>query len=135
MKIEEISIDDLRISDLNIRNDVNFGDEEDIEFTKNIESQGLLQPLVVRKKDSYYEILIGMRRFLSLKQKGVSSVACIIKEFDDDEAIDASISENVFRKNVDPVTLGRWIKKRLDDGEMSLNEYAKKIGKSKDTLD
>jgi len=75
-----------------------------------------------------------MRRFLSLKQKGVSSVACIIKEFDDDEAIDASISENVFRKNVDPITLGRWIKKRLDDGDMSLNEYAKKIGKSKSTL-
>ena len=40
----------------------------------------------------------------------------------------------MFRKNVDPVTLGEWIKKRLDHGDISLSQYAKKIGKSKSTL-
>ncbi|MBN1683132.1 ParB/RepB/Spo0J family partition protein [Candidatus Bathyarchaeota archaeon] len=134
MKIEEIPVSELRISEFNIRNTVEFGDDVDNEFVNNIETQGLLQPLVVRKKDNFYEILIGMRRFLSLKQKGASHITCIIKDFNDEEAIDASISENVFRKNVDPVTLGKWIKKRLEVGDITLNEYSKMIGKSKSTL-
>jgi len=134
MKIENIPLEKLQISDLNIRKDHQFGDEEDDEFTKNIESIGILQPIVVRPNGDQYEILIGRRRFLSAKQQGTQEIPCIIKDLDADEALDASISENVFRKNVDPVTLGEWIKKRLDHGDISLSQYAKKIGKSKSTL-
>jgi len=134
MKIENIPLEKLHISDLNIRKDHYFGDEEDEEFAKNIESIGILQPIVVRPNGDKYEILIGRRRFLSAKKQGDEDIPCIIKDLDADEALDASISENVFRKNVDPVTLGEWIKKRLDQGDISLSQYAKKIGKSKSTL-
>ena len=134
MKVQDIPIDKLVISDLNIRIGHDYGDEEDKELEENMESLGLLQPLVVRRKGDFYEILIGRRRFMSMKNKGATEVTCIVKELSDNEAIDASISENVFRKKVDPVTLGAWIKKRLKQGNIGLNEYARRIGKSKSTL-
>ena len=134
MNIENIPVEKLKISDLNIRVDHEFGDEEDHEFAENIESLGVLQPIVVRPDGALYEILIGRRRFLSMKKNGATEIPCVIKELGDEEALDASISENVFRKNVDPVTLGKWIKRRLEQGDISLSQYAKKIGKSKSTL-
>ena len=134
MKIVDIPIAKLVISDLNVRIGHEYGDEEDKELEENMESIGLLQPLVVRKKGEFYEILIGRRRFMGMKNKGATAVTCIVKELTDDEAIDASISENIFRKNVDPVTLGMWIKKRLEQGNIGLNEYARRIGKSKSTI-
>ena len=134
MRVEDIPLSKLYISDLNIRKDHIFGDEEDEELCQNICSLGILQPIVARPNGDKYEILIGRRRFLSAIQQGEEDIPCIIKELDVEEALDASISENVFRKNVDPVTLGEWIKKRLEHGDISLSQYAKKLGKSKSTL-
>jgi ParB family chromosome partitioning protein len=129
-----VNIDKLFVSGLNVRYDHAFGDEEDRELIDNIESIGVLQPIVVRPKGDRYEILIGRRRFLSMQKNGVTEVPCLITDLNDDEALDASISENVFRKSVDPVTLGRWIKKRLEESDISLSEYARKIGKAKSTI-
>jgi ParB family chromosome partitioning protein len=134
MKISNIPVEKILVSDLNIRVDHLFGDPEDNELISNIESIGILQPIVVRPKEDKYEVLIGRRRFLSLSQTGSNEIPCIIKELDDEEALDASISENVFRKEIDPVTLGKWLKIRLEQGDISLSKYAKKIGKPKSTL-
>jgi ParB family chromosome partitioning protein len=134
MRIKNIALEKLHISDLNIRKNHHFGDENDEEFISNMKSIGILQPIVVRPNGEQFEILIGRRRYLSAKQQGLDEIPCIVKDLDEDEAIDASISENIFRKKVDPVTLGMWIKKRLAQGDISLSQYAKKIGKSKSTL-
>jgi ParB/RepB/Spo0J family partition protein len=132
--VEQISIEKLYVSDLNVRYDHEFGDEEDQELINNIESIGILQPIVVRPREDNYEIIIGRRRFLSMQKNGVKQVTCLVTDLNDDEALDASISENVFRKSVDPVTLGKWIRKRLEESNISLSEYARKIGKAKSTL-
>ena len=134
MSLQYIPIDKIRISDLNIRADEQFGDEEDQELVDNIGSVGILQPIVVRAVDDNYEVEIGRRRLLSARQEGLSEVPCIVMEHSNGEAIDASIIENVFRKGVDPVTLGRALRKRLEMEEVSLSEYARRIGKSKSTL-
>ncbi len=134
MLIENIPIEKLYVSNLNVRVDHEFGDEEDQEFIKNVESLGMLQPIVVRPTGELYEVFIGRRRFFSMKQNGEQEVSCIVTELNDEEALDASISENVFRKNIDPVTLGKWIKKRLEFGDISLSEYARRLGKPKSTL-
>lgn len=134
MKIENIPVEKLYVSNFNVRFGHEFGDEEDQELVKNVESLGILQPIVVRPNGDNYEVFIGRRRFLSVKRAGQSEINCVVTELNDEEALDASISENVFRKNVDPVTLGKWIKKRLEVGDISLSEYARKIGKPKSTL-
>lgn len=134
MSFELIPIEKIRISDLNIRANEPFGDEEDEEFVKNIEALGILQPIIVRPMGDFYEVDVGRRRFLSAQKLGNKEIACIVREATNEESMDASISENIFRKNVDPVTLGRWIKMRLSMGDISLSQYARKIGKSKSTL-
>ncbi|MBU0847202.1 ParB/RepB/Spo0J family partition protein [Patescibacteria group bacterium] len=134
MIFELIPLEKIRISDLNIRANEPFGDEEDEEFVKNIETLGILEPIIVRPIGDFYEVDVGRRRFLSAQKLEYKEIPCIVREASNEESMDASISENIFRKNVDPVTLGRWIKMRLSIGDISLSQYARKIGKSKSTL-
>ena len=134
LKIENLPVNKIFISKLNLRVDSEFGDEEDIELINNIRSLGLLQPIVVRPVNEKYEVIVGRRRYLSIKNSGATEITCIVKELEIEEALDITISENIFRKNVDPVTLGTWIKKRLELGDITLTEYAKQIGKSKSTV-
>lgn len=134
MKVKSIPIEKIRVSTLNVRAGEEFGDEEDQELVRNVESMGLLQPIVVRPVGDEYEVVVGRRRFLSLKQSGAKEATCIVREMGDEEALDASLSENIIRKSVDPVTLGRWLKKRLEMTGESLRSYARKIGKSASTL-
>lgn len=134
MSFESIPIEKISVSMLNIRSGDPFGDEEDLELIKNIESLGILQPIVVRPVGDRYEVDVGRRRFLSAKEIGLEEIPCIVRESSDDESLDASLSENIFRKGVDPVTLGKWLKKRLERGDISLSEYARRIGKPKSTL-
>ncbi len=134
LKMETIPIGSIRMSDQNIRAGQPFGDEEDDEFVKNIESLGILEPIIVRLVGETYVVDVGRRRFLSAQKLGYTELDCIVRESDDLGAMDASISENVFRRNVDPVTLGIWIKMRLAKGDISLNKYAKQIGKAPSVL-
>jgi len=134
MSMKMIPIEKIRVSDLNIRAEDVFGDEEDQELVENIGSMGILQPIIVRPVGDMYEVDVGRRRFLSARQIGLKEVPCIVREASEEETMDASLSENVFRKNADPVTLGRALKIRLEKGGMSLSEYSRRIGKPKSTL-
>lgn len=134
MRPETIPIEKIRVSGLNIRSGEGFGDEEDEELVSNIEALGILQPIIVRPVGEFYEVDVGRRRFLSAKKLGLTEVPCIVREASAEESMDASLSENIFRKNIDPVTLGRWVKLRLERGDISLSEYARRIGKPKSTL-
>lgn len=134
MKIEMIPTEKIRISTLNVRAQNYFGDEEDKELIENIGSLGILQPIIVRPVGDMYETDVGRRRLLSAKELGIKEIPCIITEATEEEAMDASLSENIFRKGVDPVTLGKAIKRRLAASDISLSEYARSIGKAKSTL-
>lgn len=129
-----IPVDRIRISPLNVRIGEAFGDDEDRDFAKNVGSLGVLTPPIVRRVGDMYELVAGRRRFLTIKEGGETEIDCIVREFDDAEALDASLSENIFRKAVDPVTLGKMLKKRLEMGDISLTDYAERLGKAKSTL-
>jgi len=129
-----IPLEKIRISSQNIRADEPFGDEEDQELIESIKAQGIIQPIIVRQLGDIYEVDIGRRRFLGAKEAGLEEVPCIVREMTLEEAMDTSFSENVFRKDVDPVTLGWWVKGRLERSGMSLRELARELGKDKMAL-
>jgi len=129
-----IPLDRISISGFNVRADEYFGDEEDQELVDNIGSFGVLQPIIVRTVGDMYELYSGRRRFLSAKENGLTEIPCIIMDVDDDEALDISLSENIFRKDLDPVTIGRALKRRIDRSDISLREYARRIGMPISTL-
>jgi len=132
--LEMIPLEKIRISSQNIRADEPFGDEEDQELIESIKAQGIIQPIIVRQLGDIYEVDIGRRRFLGAKEAGLEEVPCIVREMTLEEAMDTSFSENVFRKDVDPVTLGWWVKGRLERSGMSLRELARELGKDKMAL-
>ncbi len=129
-----IPLEKIRISSQNIRADEPFGDEKDQELIESIKAQGVIQPIIVRQTGDIYDVDIGRRRFLAAKEAGLEEIPCIIREMTLEEAMDASISENVFRKDVDPVTLGWWVKGRLERSGMSLRELARELGTTAMTL-
>ena len=134
MEMEMIPLDRISISTFNVRADEPFGDEEDQELVESIGSFGVLQPIIVRQVGDMYELTAGRRRFLSARESGLTEIPCIVKDLDDYEALDISLSENIFRKDLDPVSLGRALKRRIDRSGISLREYARKIGKPASTL-
>ncbi len=134
MVMEMIPLDRISISGFNVRADEYFGDEEDQELVKSIKSFGVLQPIIVRQVGDMYELTAGRRRFLSARESGLTEIPCIVKEFNDDVALDISLSENLFRKGLDPVTIGMALKRRIDRSGISLREYARRIGKPASTL-
>ena len=132
--MEMIPLDRIRISSSNVRVEEYFGDEEDKSFVENVGTYGVMSPIYVRSVGDKYEVYSGRRRFLSAKESGLSEIPCIIKEVHDDEALDISLMENIQRKNLDPVTIGRALKRRIERSGIKPGTYAKKIGISKATM-
>jgi ParB/RepB/Spo0J family partition protein len=95
-KSSDIPISMLEVSPFNVRDDL----VEDKKFEANIESLGVLQPLVVRPANDGYEVVIGQNRFKAAKKAGASKIRCEIREMSDADAMVASLSENVLRKNL-----------------------------------
>ena len=98
IKIKLNNIDDFENHPFQVRNDESLK-----ELTDSIRENGLLNPLVVRKKQNgKYEMLAGHRRKLALQLNGVTEADCYIKELDDNEAIIYMIDSNIYRNKILP---------------------------------
>jgi ParB family chromosome partitioning protein len=102
----------------------------------SINKKGLLQPIVVRSKGEYYEIVAGNRRYKACTTLGWKKVVCHIVELDDKEAFEVSLIENIQRKNLDPIEQAHAFKNYvLEFGWGGISELASKIGKSVSYID
>lgn len=112
-----------------------FDQESLAELAQNIKSNGLVQPITIRKRpkgsETKYEIVCGERRYRAVCLNGDAEIQCIIKELDDKQAFAAMIIENLQRKDVDPIEEAAAIAKLWDNGAtMKVAEIAKLLGKS-----
>ncbi len=104
------------------------------ELAQSIQEYGLIQPIVVTKKEGYYSIVAGERRWRASKIAGLKEIPAIIRE--DDEKINSEISliENMQREDLNPVEKAMGIKTLIDHYGMSQEEVAKKLGKGRSTI-
>lgn len=111
-----------------------FDEEALNELADSIKEYGLIQPIVVTKKDGYYSIIAGERRWRASKIAGLKEIPAIIRE--DDEKINSEISliENMQREDLNPVEKAIGIKTLMDSYGMSQEEVAKKLGKARSTV-
>ena len=106
------------------------------ELAASIRQHGLLQPITVRPKDGMYEIVMGERRYraycLNQQQstKYPTTIPCIVREMTDEEALDAMITENLQRKDVDPIEEAFAFGQLLKTGK-TIEQIADRFGKSK----
>ncbi len=75
-----------------------FDEDSLMELAESIKQFGVLQPLLVQKKDDYYEIIAGERRWRAAKLAGIKEIPVIIKEFSNQEVVEISLIENIQRK-------------------------------------
>ena len=112
----------------------NFDQEALEELAESIKEYGLIQPIVVTKKDGYYGIVAGERRWRASKIAGLTEIPAIIRE--DDEKINSEISliENMQREDLNPYEKALGARTLIDNYGLSQAEVAQKLGKGRSTI-
>ena len=107
--------------------------EEDalLELADSIKQYGVLQPLLVRKRQDYYESIAGERRWRAAKLAGVKEVPVIIKEYTEQQAVEIALIENIQRENLNPIEEAMAFKKLLTEFNLKQDEVAERVSKSR----
>mgnify|MGYP006076571515 FL=1 len=136
MSIKEINIDNLTISPLNVRTNIEKNGEKIQELSDNIKQHGLLNPLtvVLNKKNNKYEIIAGQRRYLAIKKLNYSSIKCNILELNDKECIYISLIENLQRDKMSLIDKVKTYKSLHSYYKCDINELSKNINLSITTI-
>ena len=111
-----------------------FDQEALEELAESIKTYGLIQPIVVAKKDGYYSIIAGERRWRACKLAGLEEVPAIIREDDDKINSQISLIENLQREDLNAYEKAMGIKNLIDKYGMTQEEVAKQIGKSRSAI-
>lgn len=92
---------------------------------------GLLQPIVVRPKNGKYEIVAGERRWRAAQLAGINEINCLISPYTDEQALQASIIENVNRADLNPIEEANAYQRLIDEFHYLHEEVAATVGKSR----
>lgn len=113
-----------------------FFDEEALdELAGSIKTYGVLQPIIVNKKDDYYEIVAGERRWRAAKKAGLTEMPCIIKDdITDRSNKEIALIENLQRVDLNPIDKAKGLKELIDDYGMTQKELADSIGISRSNI-
>ena len=111
-----------------------FGQESLEELAESIKEFGLIQPIVVCKKDGYYSIVAGERRWRACKIAGIEKIPVIVRE--DDEKVNQEIAliENIQREDLNPIEKAAGIKNLMTRFGLRQEDIAKRLGKSRSTI-
>ncbi|PKM57614.1 MAG: chromosome partitioning protein ParB [Firmicutes bacterium HGW-Firmicutes-3] len=110
--------------------------EEDAlhELADSITQYGIIQPLIVAKKDKYYEIIAGERRWRAAKLAGLKEVPVIVKEYSDEMILEISLIENIQRENLNPIEEALAYQRLITEFSLKQDEIAEKVSKSRSAI-
>lgn len=108
-----------------------FDEDALIELSESIKQYGVLQPLLVQKKDNYYEIIAGERRWRAAKLAGVKEVPVIIKDYSTQEVMEIALIENIQREDLNPIEEAQAYQRLIKDYRLKQDEVAEKVSKSR----
>jgi ParB family chromosome partitioning protein len=109
----------------------NFEEDTLLELAESIKQFGIIQPLIVQKKNDYYEIIAGERRWRAAKLAGLKEVPVIIKNYTDQEIVEISLIENIQRENLNPIEEAMAYKRLLSEFHLKQDEVAERVSKSR----
>jgi ParB family chromosome partitioning protein len=110
-----------------------FSEEELIDLSNSIKEKGIVQPIIVRKRDNEnsYEVIAGERRWRAAQIAQLDKIPAIIKSLSDDDALEIAIIENVQRSNLNPIDEASGYKRLIDIYNYTQEDLASVIGKSR----
>ena len=112
----------------------NFDEDALSELADSIREYGILQPLLVQKRDDYYEIIAGERRWRAAKIAGLKEVPVIIKELTDQEIVEISLIENIQREDLNPIEEAMAYQRLLTEFHLKQEDLANRVSKSRSAI-
>ena len=110
-------------------------DEEAIqELSESIKTYGVIQPILVTKKDDYYSIIAGERRWRAAKKAGLKVIPAIVREDDRRKNQEISLIENMQREDLNPYEKALGIRSLMDEYSLTQEEIAKLLGKGRSSI-
>ena len=104
------------------------------ELADSIRQYGLIQPIMVQKRDGYYEIIAGERRWRACMKAGLKEVPVIIREYDDQKIMELSLIENLQREDLNPMEEARAYKRLMEEFGLTQEEIAGRGSKSRPVI-
>lgn len=127
--VQDISLDEIDLEGSKFRTRSDLGEKQIAELANSIRSEGLINPVIVRRKGDKYELISGFRRVESIRRLGETSIKAAVVSVDDDKAFMIAMSENLRRKNLTPIEIGLMCDKLVNDGK-SYEEVGRLMGLS-----
>jgi len=104
------------------------------ELAESIREKGILEPLIVRRVDGGYELIVGERRWRAAQKAGLKEVPVLVKEIEGREALEFSLIENLQREDLNPIEEAEAFKRLIEEFNLSQGELATRIGKDRTTI-
>lgn len=111
-----------------------FKPEELAELTDSVKKNGVLQPILVRKKGNGYEIVAGERRYQAAKAAGLTEVPVVIREISDEDVFKLALIENLQRSDLTPLEEARGYGRLIKDKGLTQEELAQALSKSRSAI-
>lgn len=127
--VKDINLLEIRPNPLQPRKE--FHEHELQELSESIKEHGILQPIIVRKQDNFYQIIAGERRYQAAKLSGIKQIPAVIKEISDKEAFEISLVENIQRESLTAIEEALAYERMIKEFNHTHDSLAKVIGKSR----
>ncbi len=111
-----------------------FDEDALLELSESIKQFGIIQPLIVQKRENYYEIIAGERRWRAAKMAGLKEVPVIVKNYTEQQIVEISLIENIQRENLNPIEEAQAYKRLLTEFHMKQDELAERVSKSRTAI-
>ncbi|PKK95746.1 MAG: chromosome partitioning protein ParB [Tenericutes bacterium HGW-Tenericutes-4] len=130
-------VEDVKVGDIDPNKNQprkNFDEEALKELSESIKNHGVIQPIIVIKKDERYMVIAGERRWRASKLAGLATIPAIVKNYSEKEIKEVSIIENLQREDLNPVEAARAIKELMDEYGWTQEVVATRLGKSRPVI-
>ena len=111
-----------------------FNEEQLKELAESIKNYGILQPLLVQKKGSFYELIAGERRWRAAKLAGIKEVPVVLREYSKQQAMEIALIENVQRADLNPIEEAQAYQQLVKEFQLTQEEIAARVSKNRATI-
>jgi ParB family chromosome partitioning protein len=101
------------------------------ELAASIKEHGIIQPLIVRKKEQHYELVAGERRLRAAQLAKLTEVPVLLRDYSDEQMMEIALVENIQRHNLNPIEEAEGIKKLMEACHLTQEQAAEKVGRSR----
>ena len=111
-----------------------FSQEKLEELAASIREQGIIQPLVVTRKENFFEIIAGERRWRAAQKAGLHEVPVVIREASENNVLELALIENIQRQDLNAIEEAQAYRSLVDHLNISQEDVAKRVGKNRTTV-